>query len=542
MEADEFNKETAETTIYINGNIYTVDAESSVVQALVIKKGRILYAGNNETAKKFGYSGCKVIDLEGNTVIPGIIEAHLHMAWLGNSLLEINATGKTKEDILDMVADRVKKTPKGQWVIGRCWTNTIWDDTSFPCKEDLDAVAPEHPVCLHRMDCHTIWVNSLALKIGNVDRNTPDCVGGQIYRDANGDVTGILSDHARDSILAAIPPYTDQEIAQALLAAQKHLIAQGITSVGDLSTTLQELKIMKELLKNKNLKLRLYLFAKEGETAKECYRNGIEIGSFDDHLTLRGVKLFADGSVGARGACLLEDYADQPGHRGTPCYTDEEFYELVREARVNGFQVSTHVNADGSVSQALKAYTRVLDELPLKNNRYRLEHFQIVNPELINITATYGFIPCMQAVACASDRLMAEERLGKGTSRLAMSYAWRSTLNAGLHIANSTDAPCDDVNPFYNFYVAVTRCNMNGEPEGGWYPEQRMTREEALKAATIWAAEAQFEENLKGSLESGKLADFTVIDRDIMMCPLEEIKRAKSLKTVIGGEVVYESK
>lgn len=530
------------TSIYLNGRIYTVDSKFTVAQAMVIRGGHIVYAGNNETARKFVEAEpTEIIDLKGKTVVPGLMDAHLHLGWLGHTLLEINALGKTKAWILEEVRKSAANAPKGKWIIGRCWNNVIWENEAFPTKEELDAVAPDNPVCLHRICCHCIWVNSAALTRAGIDRNTPDCQGGEILRDAQGEPTGILTDLARKAIEDAIPPYTDDDMAKAMLEAQKKLLSYGICGIMEADSKMQDIRVMKNLLETEKMKLRLYVFAEGGETARYFYHNGMEIGAYNDHFTLRGVKFFADGSLSSRGAYLLEDYADRPGHRGTPCYTDEELYEAVKEARMYGFQVAVHGNADGSSGQILNTYARVLDEFPMEDHRYRVEHFQIIKPEFINIAAKYRIIPSMQSVQCATDRFMAQERLGKDSDRLARSYAWRNCLDAGLHIANGTDAPCDELNPFYNYYVAVTRCNRQGEPKGGWFPEQCMTREEALRSLTIWVAESQFEETLKGSLEAGKLADFTVLDRDIVECEAGMIPDTKVLMTVIGGVREYQA-
>ena len=339
--------------------------------------------------------------------------------------------------------------------------------------------------------------------------------------------------------MAKIPPYAGEEQLNALRACQKHLTSFGFTGICDMGAEISEIEAMEKLCQNGEQKVRLYVYGKEGEAAEYCYKNGLRIGLYDNHLTVRGIKLFCDGSTGVRSAALLEDYADRPGHKGIFRYTDDEMYESVKEARKNGFQMSVHANGDASVEMVVNAYARVLDEMPLADNRWRIEHYQLITQDQLDKSVKYGFIPSMQFVHCTSDRVMVEQRYGLNTGRLNWAYIWRSIIDAGLHICNGSDAPVELVNPYHGVYAAVTRKGRDGKPEGGWYTNQCITREEAIRADTIWAAEAQFDENNKGSLEAGKLADFVVIDKDIMTCDADEIKDIQALETYIGGELVY---
>ncbi len=532
---------TGASEVYFNGRIYTVDAEFSVAEAMVVKEDRLIYVGTNDVAEKFIDNATKVIDLKGKTVIPGLIEAHMHYGWFSQSLIEVNGLERKKEDILEDVRRRAECLPEGEWIRGRGWNHVNWG-TGFPSKQELDEVAPNNPVCLIRTDCHSYWVNSKALEAAGIDASTADPDGGEIIREENGEPSGILVDTAGDILLEKIPPYSRNIQLKALLKAQEYLLSLGFTSIMDAGAEISELEAMEALCKSGDQKLRLYVYAKEGESAEHCYKKGIQIGMYDNRMTVRGVKLFCDGSTGSRGAALLEDYADRPGHKGIFRYTDEEMYNTVREARKNGFQLSVHVNGDASVEQVINAYIKVLDEMPLEDNRWRLEHYQLITKEQLAKTVEYGFIPSMQFVQCTSDRVMITERYGKDTGRLDRAYIWRDIVDAGLHIANGSDAPVELVNPYHGIYAAITRKGRDGQPEDGWYTNQCLSREEALRADTIWAAEAHFEENMKGSLESGKLADFTVLDRDIINCSPKDIIDTQVLMTVIGGEVVYEKK
>src|SRR5665648_433191 len=408
------------TSIYFNGNIYTVDKDFTKANALVIKNDRLIYVGTDEIAMQFKTENTKIIDLKGKTVLPGLIEGHTHFGWLSQSLIEIDALFKQKEEIIEEVRKKAAAIKPGTWILGRGWNNEIWNDTTFPMKEDLDAAAPNNPVCIIRTCCHAYWTNSKALELAKINKETPSPDGGEIIRNNDGSPTGVLVDNAGTQLMSIIPPYEGENQLKALMKGQEHLLSYGFTSIMDAGASIEEIAAMKLLCETEKMDLRLYVYAKEGETAEFYYKKGIEVGLYENHLTVRGIKFFADGSSGARRA-----------------------------------------------------------------------------------------------------------------------YLWRDIIDAGLHIVNGSDAPVELVNPYHGFYAAVTRKGRDGQPEGGWYPNQCMTREEALKAATIWAAEAQFEENIKGSLEEGKLADFTVIDRDYMNCSIEEIKDINAEMTVVGGKTVY---
>ncbi|MFC9599065.1 amidohydrolase [Peribacillus butanolivorans] len=535
-------KEEADV-VYLNGNIYTVDNKFSKAKALAIKGQELIYVGNKGQAKKYIGSNTKVIDLEGKTVIPGLNDGHLHFPSMGMNLLQISGFNKHKEEILNLVKEEAGRREPGEWILGYGWNHELWPDKKFPTKEELDAVAPDNPVMLQRVDAHSIWVNSKALEIGGITKDTHDPQGGEILRDSNGEPTGVLIDTAGISVTSKIPPYSTERIEEGLIKAQEELFANGITSATDAGTHLSYINDMKNLYKKGELKARLNVMVangKGGETGESLeyyYKNGPEIGLFGDRLTVRSLKLVGDGSLGSRSAALLEDYSDRSGHKGNYRFTDEELYRLVKEARKYGWQVATHAIGDGAILQVLNTYERVLKEDPLADHRWRIEHFQIANASEIDRIAKVGILPSMQPVHATSDKNMAEDRVGP--ERIKYSYAWRKVIDAGSHIIGGSDAPVELVNPFHGLYAAITRMDSDGNPAGGWYPEESMTREEAIKAFTIWAAEGSFEEKIKGSLETGKLADFIVIDKDPMQCPEEQLKDIQVLTTVLGGEVVY---
>ncbi|MFM1654705.1 amidohydrolase [Brevibacillus sp. B_LB10_24] len=537
------SKEIADT-VYVNGNIYTVDNRSEKASEMAIKGQKLIFVGKHGTAKNYIGPNTKVIDLQGKTVIPGLNDGHLHFPSIGINLLQINGFNKPKEEILKLVKEEAARRQPGEWILGYGWNHELWPDKKFPTRQELDAAAPNNPVLLDRVDGHSIWVNSKALEIGGITKDTADPQGGEIIRDSKAEPTGVLIDTAGGPVQAKVPDYSDERVQEGLLKAQQELFSNGITSATDAGTHLSYINDMKKLYEKGELKVRLNVMVANGEggatgeSLEYYYKNGPERGLFQDRLNVSSVKLIGDGSLGSRSAALLADYSDRPGHKGNYRFTDEELYRLVKEARQHGWQVATHAIGDGAILQAINTYEKVLKENPLPDHRWRIEHFQVANASEIQRIADLGIIPSMQPTHATSDKNMAENRVGP--ERIKYAYAWRKTLDAGTHIIGGSDAPVELVNPFHGIYAAVTRMDREGTPAGGWYPEEKMTRTEALKAFTIWAAEGSFEESIKGSLEAGKLADFIVIDRDLMTCPQEELKDITVLTTVVGGEVVYQ--
>ena len=524
-------------TVYINGNIYTVDENFSKAQAIAIKGQYIIGIGSNEEVKKFAGYSTAVIDLQGKTVIPGLIEGHMHYPAEGQSLIQLGVFWQPKDVILEAVKAEADRLPDGEWITGSGWNQEVWDVPEFPSKEDLDKVAPNNPVALERTCGHAIWVNSLALELGGITKDTPNPQGGEILKNESGEPLGILTDTAARSVTSKIPPLTAERKKEALMLAQDELFSYGLTTSMDAGSGVEDIQQIKDLYESGDLKIRLYVMVSSGSDAEEYYKIGPEVGLYDNRLTMNCIKFYTDGSLGARSAWMLEEYSDRQGHVGNSRYTYDEFYELIKAARENGFQVGTHAIGDAANRQVIDIYEKVLKENPLEDHRYRIEHFQIATLEDIQRIADIGIIPAMQSVHATSDKNMAEDRVGP--ERIKGGYAWRKVLNTGNVIVNGSDANVELVNPYHGLYAAVTRAGRDGEPAGGWYPEECMTREEALRSFTIWAAYGQFEEDIKGSLEIGKLADFVVIDRDYMTCPDRDIMGIIPLATVVGGEIVY---
>jgi predicted amidohydrolase YtcJ len=534
-------------SVWKNGKIYTVDEKFSVVQAIAIKDGRIIYSGTSEGADAYVGNGTAVNDIGGRTVIPGLNDAHIHYLNLGTAKLQVNAHWRPKDEILNAVKEAAAKARPGEWILGRGWNQEVWDPAEFPTKEELDAVAPDVPVSLVRTCGHMTWVNSKAMELAGVTKDTTDPVGGEFIRDKNGAPSGVMTDQAQEYINKIIPSISPAQERDALIEAQRELVRFGITSASDAGSNQRTMDIMKELYAEGKLKVRLDVMARVTgrpspeeliSGAREFFARGIQTGLFDDKMQVRSYKISLDGSLGARSAWMLGDYSDRPGHRGNGKLTDDELYQLVLDGHKSGFQLNSHAIGDAANRQVLNVYQRVLTDYPSFNHRFRVEHAQILTAEDLVRFTELGVVPSMQTVHATSDMNMAEERVGP--KRIKFAYAWRKLLNTGAITPNGTDAPVELLDPWINLLAAAARKNSDLKPENGWYPEEKMTREEALRSYTIWPAYASFEETKKGSLENGKLADFIVIDRDYMNCPENEIKDIKVLRTVIAGESVFE--
>ena len=536
----------AADSVYRNGNIYTVDEAFSKATALAIKGDRLVYVGGEAGVEAYIGPDTKVVDLGGETVIPGLVEGHMHVAGLGSSLMNLDCFWMPKQAILDLVKAAAEQAKPGEWIQGRGWMNTVWEDTSYPTKEELDAVAPNNPVFLTRACGHMGWANSKAIELAGITPDTPNPQGGEYLKNANGELLGCMTDTAMNPIRELIPELTVEQMQEGLLKAQEQLFSYGLTSAMDAGNSIEVYnEVFVPLYESGELKLRVYGMISHtsaaGETAEYLKSHPIDNENYEplynNHLSLRCVKMFADGSLGARSAAMLEPYSDREGHIGDYRYTQEQVNEVVKVAYDAGYQIATHCIGDGANNQMINAYEAAIKANPRDDHRLRIEHFQILTPDDLERALDMGILPAMQFTHATSDSNMAEDRIG--SERIKTAYAWRTVLDAGSIIIGGSDAPVEKVNPFHGLYAGVTRMTRAGEPEGGWYPGQKVTREEALKAFTIWAAYGQFEEELKGSLEPGKLADFIVIDRDYMTCPEADIKDIQVLATYVGNELVY---
>jgi len=530
--------------LLFNGNVYTVNEKQPHAEAIAVKQGRIVFVGSDEAAKKFHAK--RTIDLHEHTVVPGLTDSHCHIFGIGERELSLNLEGtNTLENFLAKVKDRVAKTEKGKWITGRGWIETFWRPPRFPTRQELDSVAADHPLFLTRADGHAAIANSAALKIAKIDKNTPNPFGGEILKDKmTGEPTGMLLDHAQELVAKNIPPSTAAEREQALLTGINREIGLGWCEIQNAGSHKDDVDLIKKVYADGKAKIRfINCVYGPGEDAQNFLKEGATLNGFNHHFTQRTIKVIFDGALGSRGAALLKPYNDAPDTSGYLTAKPEELRPMFEEALRRGIQVETHAIGDRANRQILDLYEAAFKVVPpdqrrIKEPRWRVEHAQIVDPADIPRFAKLGVIPSMQPSHAISDLFFAPARLGM--DRLADAYAWQSFLKSGSIICGGSDAPVERGEPMIEFYAAVARKSIKGESGDGWHPEQAVSREQALKMFTIWPAYAAFEEKEKGSVEVGKLADFTVLSQDIMKIPEPEILKTRVEMTIIGGEIVYQ--
>jgi predicted amidohydrolase YtcJ len=539
--------QAAADVVLLNGNIYTVDKARPVASAIAVSRGRIIFVGSDADARKLGKESTNVIDLRGATVVPGIIDAHAHLLGLGNTVRRVNLVGSASYDeVIARVQAWAKDVTPGEWILGRGWDQTRWPGREFPTHEALSRAFPNNPVVLDRIDGHAILANTKAMELAGVTAATTDPAGGRIIRLASGSPSGVFVDNAENLIGRAIPASTRADTRKAILAAIAEANRWGLTGVHDAGASAETIGIYEELAKAGNYNLRNYVMLSDpGALAPAArgnpyLRRGPQSALYDGHLWIRAIKLYADGALGSRGAALLAPYADEPANSGLLVSTPDHIRATAAAALRSGFQVNIHAIGDRGNRIALDAVAWALGQVPRTNHRFRIEHAQVISPEDIPRFAKLGVIPSMQPTHQTSDMRWAEARVGP--QRIRGAYAWRSLLNTGVVIPSGTDFPVEEVNPLLTFHAAVTRQDPTNWPAGGWYPAQRMSREEALQSMTIWPAYAGFQESVLGSLTPGKYADFVVLDRDIMQVPDTEILGTRVISTWIGGNRVYEAK
>jgi predicted amidohydrolase YtcJ len=547
--------------VLMNGNIYTVNEKQPKAEALAVKSDRIVFIGSNKDAKKF--HAAKVIDLGGRTVVPGLTDSHCHIFGIGEREMRLNLEGTNSlEDFLVKVKERVSHIEKGKWITGRGWIETFWKPAQFPSRQDLDKIAPDNPVFLTRADGHASVVNSAALKVAKIGKTTPNPFGGEISK-MNGEPNGMLLDNAQDLVTKHIPKPTEAEREQALLLGINREIGLGWCEIQNAGSRREDITLIKKAFADGKIKIRfINAVYGPGEDAQRFLNEGSTINAFNHHFTQRTIKVIFDGALGSRGAALLKPYSDTPETSGFLTEKPEELRPLFEEALRRGIQVETHAIGDRANRVILDLYEQAFKAVPpeqrkIREPRWRVEHAQIVNPADIPRFAKLGVIPSMQPSHAISDLFFAPARLG--IERLAGAYAWQSFLKSGAIICGGSDAPVARGEPMIEFYAAVSRKPLPSAGEGlpaeaaysaeaaakaglakaGWHPEQAVLRENALKMFTIWPAYAAFEESDKGSIEMGKLADFTVFSRDIMKIPEPEILKTQCVMTVIGGEAVF---
>jgi len=497
--------------------------------------------GDDLKAAEKSLSGrARRIDLKGRTTIPGLIDGHGHLLAEGIKLAELDVFQKSKEETLAIIAEETRRHPKGEWIVGHGWNQERWPGQNWPGKEELDRAAPDHPVILDRVDKHSCWVNSQALNLAGLTPNSPEPAGGEFLKNSAGGLQGILIGHAMWAVKNIIPPLDEAGSYRALMRGQAEMLSYGLTSLMEAGVTRDSLSLLQTAAARGELKVRvramLLALAREDEAYLDSGGRKVR-GLYGERLSIDGIKIHSDGSLGSRSAWLSQNYNDRPGHRGAPNYQDEELEKIMRRARAHDLGISVHAIGDAAVGQVLDAMEKALGPEP-GDHRWRIEHFQVVSEEDRERTLALGVLPSIQSIGLMSDMNMAFDRLGP--ERVKRAYVWREILDRGGRLVNGSDGPVESVNPFEGMYAAVTRKNPAGQPSGGWYPEHRLSRLEALQTYTTWSAWSEFNEHRKGSLKPGFLADLAVLDRNLFSCPEEKIKDIQVLMTIAGGEVVFE--
>ncbi|MFI5219088.1 MAG: amidohydrolase [Bacteroidia bacterium] len=522
------HKKQADLLLY-NGIIYTVNSNFNARQAMAVKDGKIIDVGSN--ALMHVYDAKEKIDLQGKPVYPGFIDAHSHFYGYSTGLVKCNLYGtKSFAEVIEKVKISAP-TNKFSWILGRGWDQNDWEAKQFPDKKELDNLFPDIPVFLQRVDGHAVLVNQKALDIAGITAQTK-IPGGEIET-ANGKCTGILIDNAVDSVKKFIPEFTDDLIIELLMDGQKNCFEVGLTSVSDAGLDVDTILRIDSLQKSGKLKIRINAMITYDEYNKKYFFQKGKIKT--DKLNVCAFKIYADGALGSRGACLLQPYSDKPNYYGYLLHDTSYLKKTIQEIYNSPFQLCTHCIGDSANHFILKSYSEVLKE---KNNRrWRIEHCQVVNEKDFDLFGKYSVIPSVQPTHATSDMYWAEERIGK--ERMKGAYAYKQLMGQNGMIANGSDFPVESINPLFGFYAAVVRKDQNNFPDNGFQTENALTREEALKAMTIWTAYSNFEEYEKGSLEKGKLADFVILEEDIMKIAPEKIYSVKVKATYLNGEKVF---
>ena len=505
--------------------------------AMVFDAGKVIETGNAQDLHK-RYPSAQSLDGQGNCLLPGLIDAHGHVLALGFENLQIQLWDtKSLEESLQLVRTYAAANPGRRWLLGDGWNQVKWRLGRFPTAHDLDAAVSDKPVVLARVDGHAKWLNTRAMQAAGITRDTQDPPGGRIERDATGRPSGVLVDKAMALIDKVVPKPTDDEMRVALKTALAHMNSVGLTGVGDAGVDARTIAVYRQLADRRQLTARAYVMILDvGPGFTALSKNGPLIGYADDHLTIRAVKLFADGALGSRGAALLAPYSDAPGE-GLLFMSEAEMERKIQKALEAGYQVNVHAIGDAANHEVLDAFEaayKMVDGRPLRN---RVEHAQVVALSDIPRFKQLDLIASMQPTHATSDMNMAEDRIGN--ARLQGAYAWRTFLTQGTRIAGGSDFPVESDNPFFGLHAAVTRTDHENRPAGGWHPEQALTLEEAFRAFTLDAAYAEHNEQHIGSLEPGKWADFILVDRDLFKIPPADIWKIKVRQTWVGGQRVY---
>ena len=527
------NKEFNADLLIKNAVVYTVDNHFTTADAFVVNGGKIIAVGKADTLEQ-KYNAREVIDAGGKPVYPGFIDAHAHFYEYGLSLQEVKLSKTNSwQEVIDSVNVYARRNPDG-WIIGDGWDQNKWGVKQFPDKAKLDSMFPVRPVMLSRIDGHAVIVNQAALNIAGIKPG--QIIAGGKIETINGKLTGILIDNAQGLVRHKVPEPTDQVTQSAFLDAQSNCFAVGLTTIDDCGLPYTMVNTIEQLQHKGALKMRMYVMLSDNpENYDYLFKRGVYK---TPGLDVRAFKVYADGALGSRGACLLQSYSDQKNWKGFLLSSQKHYQDVAEKLAAKGFQMCTHAIGDSANRITLKIYAAALKG---KNDRrWRIEHSQVLSPDDIKLFGDYNIIPSVQPTHATSDMFWAVDRLGK--TRIKTAYAYKQLLEQNGWLPLGTDFPVENINPMYTFYAAVERKDLKGMPSKGFQMENALTREQALRGMTTWAAKANFEEKEKGSIEPGKYADFVILDNDIMKVSGSQLPTVKVLKTYINGEKVYEKK
>ena len=526
------DKEKADLLVY-NAAIYTVDSSFTTAEAMAVKDGKIIAVGKT-TELESKYDAKEKLDVQGKFIYPGFIDAHTHFFGYGNSLQIADLAGTESWEAILEVLKKFVATHREGWLLGRGWDQNDWPVETFPTNEKLDELFPDRPVLLSRIDGHAAIANTKALELAGL-KPGDKLIGGEIEV-KNNKLTGILIDNAVGLVRKKVPAQTEEEVKRSLLEAQLNCFAVGLTTVDECGLGANPVELVKKMQHSGELKMRMYVMLSDAAANYEYAKKNGMIKT--DRLNVRAIKVYVDGALGSRGACLLKPYNDRAGHYGFLLSMQQHFDSVANIIHQLGFQMCTHAIGDSGNRTTLNIYAKYLKG---KNDlRWRIEHVQVVNVDDFKLFGEYNIIPSVQPTHATSDMYWAVDRLGK--ERVKGAYAYKQLLQENGWIPLGTDFPVEDISPFKTFYAAVVRKDAKGWPDAGYQTENALTREETLRGMTIWAAKANFEEHEKGSLEKGKFADFVILDADIMKEVPEKLLQIKVIKTFVGGEKVYEKK
>ena len=539
--------------IFINGNIYTVDSLKPSASVLAVSNHRIIGLGDNNIIEKFKNADTKIIDLENSFVMPGFIEGHGHFGGFGEGLQNLNFLhSKSWDDVIKLVEEKVKTAKPGEWIVGRGWHQEKWDEIplnnvlGYPFHDELSAISPNNPVLLRHASGHAVFANERAMKEAGISKESPNPLGGEIVRDLEGEAIGIFEERAMNLVsgsyqdyLKSLDPERQKKIwFEGLELAQKECLKNGITSFQDAGTKFKELQWLREWAESGNMDIRLWAMIRESYDDMDGKLNGFPwLNLGDYHFTVRAIKSEVDGALGAFGAWLLKPYADKYGFSGQNTTPLEEVDKIASLAAKHQLQFCVHAIGDRANKEVLDIFEQKIIQMKIKESpRWRMEHAQHLDTLDIPRFKKWGIIASMQGIHCTSDAPFVVKRLGVERSRTG-AYPWRSLIDNGALIANGTDVPVEEIDPIACFYASVTRKRADTGFE--FFPEQRMSRKEAISSYTLWNAFAAFEENDKGSLSIGKLADMVVLSNNLLTCSDEDILNTKVLMTIVGGEIKY---